>query len=169
MRSRDMMVKLDRLPTTEDEVKVPDLSLLSPEDQDRADVLLDRISRWEDIEAEGVAEEVQEFEDLISELPLLGDGDPQQGPTIKVPHALEFYWRWRQSASNWRSYNFHNLSKVQTLRFVELCTEYGYEEGRKVGDHMTPLSQWQADDQAEMRGLIEIVAVSGANARRAEG
>ena len=160
MRSRDMMVKLDHLPTTEDEVKVPDLSLLSPEDQDRASVLLDRISRWEDIEAEGAAEEVQEFEDLISELPLLGDGDPEQGPLIEVPHALKFYWTWRQSASNYRSYNFHNLSKVQTLRFVELCNEYGFEEGRSVKAKMIPLPEWQADDQAEMREMIEIVAAA---------
>jgi hypothetical protein len=83
----------------------------------------------------------------------------EQGPTIRVPREIESYWTWRQSASNWRSYNFHNLSKVQTLRFVELCTEYGYEEGQKVvANHITPLSQWQGDDQAEMRDMIEIVA-----------
>ena len=40
MRSRDMMTKLDRLPTRKEEVKVWDLSLLSPVDQDRANELM---------------------------------------------------------------------------------------------------------------------------------
>jgi hypothetical protein len=35
VRARNMMVKLRRLPQRAEEVKVPDLSLLSPAEQDR--------------------------------------------------------------------------------------------------------------------------------------
>jgi hypothetical protein len=51
MRARDMMAKLDRLPIRE-EIKVPDLSLLSAEDQDRANDLLDLAVDSTAIEAE---------------------------------------------------------------------------------------------------------------------
>ena len=44
MRARGMTAKLDRLPISE-EIKVWDLSLLSPEDQDRAKDLMDLIQR----------------------------------------------------------------------------------------------------------------------------
>jgi hypothetical protein len=154
-----MMAKLDRLPTQEeDEIRVWDLSLLSPEQQDRASELMKLIGDSENIEAESLMPVLVEFCDLVEGLPMLGEDDPEQGPLIEVPKSLAHHWQWRQPATGWRSYNFYNLSKVQTLRFVELCTEYGYEEGRNVDSHMTPLSQWQADDQAEMRDMIEIVA-----------
>jgi hypothetical protein len=158
MRSRDMMVKLDRLPTEEDEVKVWDLSLLSPKDQDRANELMKLMEGIENIEDESLNPIIAEFSKLVEGLPMLGEDDPEQGPLIEVPKSLAHCWQWRQPATGWRSYNFYNLSKVQTLRFVELCTQYGYEEGRNANSHMTPLSQWQADDQAEMREMIEIVA-----------
>ena len=73
MRSRDMIAKLDRLePNEDDEVKVWDLSLLSPEDQDRAHELLRLIG--EAVEQNTVADMepvVREFNDLVRGLPLL--------------------------------------------------------------------------------------------------
>jgi hypothetical protein len=58
-----MTAKLDRLPISE-EIKVWDLSLLSPEDQDRANDLMDLIQGSTDIEAEGLNAAINEFESL---------------------------------------------------------------------------------------------------------
>jgi len=32
----------------------------------------------------------------------------------------------RQLASDWRNYAFDKLKKVQIIRFVELCEQYGF-------------------------------------------
>ena len=87
MRARGMTAKLDRLPISE-EVKVWDLSLLSPEDQDRAKDLMDLIQGSTDIEAEGLKAAIIEFENLVEGLPLLGGNDRGQGPKIEVPRSL---------------------------------------------------------------------------------
>jgi hypothetical protein len=50
-----MAAKLDRLPIHE-EIKVWDLRLLSPEDRDRAEDLMDLIQGSTEIEAEGLKE-----------------------------------------------------------------------------------------------------------------
>jgi hypothetical protein len=163
MRSRDMMVKLDRLETNSDdeEIKVWDLSLLSPEQQDRADELMALIR--EAIEQDtitGMEPVVREFDDLVRGLPLLGRDDREQGPLIEVPRDLAFYWTWRQRADGWRSYRFRDLTKVQTLRFVQLCEQYGYEagvRGLELKARMIPLVEWQADDRAELQEMLGIV------------
>jgi hypothetical protein len=65
----------------------------------------------------------------------------------------------RFSASEWRHYSFYALGKVRTLRFVELCREYGYGSARgQVKEHMTPLAEWEAVDRAEMAALLDIAA-----------
>ena len=94
MRARGMTAKLDRLPICE-EIKVWDLSLLSPEDQDRANDLMDLIRGSTDIEAEGLKAAIIEFENLVEDLPLLGGNDRGQGPKIEVPRSLAYHWRWR--------------------------------------------------------------------------
>ena len=98
MRARAMTAKLDRLPIHE-EIKVWDLSLLSPEDQDRAKDLMDLIRGSTDIEAEGLNAAINEFENLVEGLPLLGENDRRQGPKIEVPRSLAYYWQRRQHAS----------------------------------------------------------------------
>ena len=100
MRARGMMAKLDRLPIHE-EIKVWDLSLLSPEDQDRAKDLMDLIRGATDIEAKGVKSALIEFANLVEGLPLLGENDRRQGPKIEVPRSLGYHWQsqWRQHAS----------------------------------------------------------------------
>ena len=79
MRARGIMAKLDRLPICE-EIKVWDLSLLSPEDQDRANDLMDLIQGSTDIEAEGLKAAIIEFENLVEGLPLLGGKRSRTGP-----------------------------------------------------------------------------------------
>ena len=157
MRSRDMMAKLDRIEGNDDddEVKVWDLSLLTAEEQDRAHELLGLIGdAVEQNTVAGMEPVVREFDDLVRGLPFLGREDPHQGPMIEVPRELQHYWKWKQPASGWRSYRFDNLTKVQTLRFVQLCELYGSKEGTA---RMVPLAQWQADDRAELQEMLEIV------------
>ena len=150
-----MMAKLDRLPIHE-EIKVWDLSLLSPEDQDRAKDLMDLIRGATDIEAKGVKSALIEFANLVEGLPLLGENDRRQGPKIEVPRSLAYYWQRRQHASEWRRYYFNELKKVQILRFVELCRQYGYREGNTR--EMAPIDEWAPDDREELAELLEIAA-----------
>jgi hypothetical protein len=155
MRARGIMAKLDRLPICE-EIKVWDLSLLSPEDQDRANDLMDLIQGSTDIEAEGLKAAIIEFENLVEGLPLLGDNDRRQGPKIEVPRSLAYYWQWRQHASEWRHYYFNELKKVQIIRFVELCEQYGYRG--ESGSRIAPIDEWETDDREELTELLEIAA-----------
>ena len=159
MRAREMMAKLDRLPTPKSEVKLWDLSLLSPQDYDRVIDLLRLIGRSENKKAESLTPAFAELSALVRDLPRLGKDDPKQGPVIEVPDGLADYWQWQQKASKWRSYDFYELSKVQTLRFVELCKRYGYVAGPgRIKEQMTPLAQWRTDDRAEMTELLDIAA-----------
>jgi hypothetical protein len=155
-----MMAKLDRLPTPKGQVKLWDVSLLSPEKQDRFNELSELIlqSQPKDVNSGMMDGVFLEVIDLVDDLPLRGPNDPEQGPLIEIPGALARYWQW-QPASNWRSYSFHKLSKVQTLRFVELCERYGYAAGPgPIKEQMTPLAQWRTNDRAEMVELLEIAA-----------
>lgn len=159
MRSRDMMTKLDRLPSKPEPVKVWDLSLLSPPGQDRASELLKLLGSAEDLDAPDLQPAIEEFQELVDGLPMLAEDEPEGGPIIEVPHDLQKYWLWSQRASEWRSYSFSNLTKVQTLRFVELCTEYGYcDGGGSVKDQIAPLVDWTEADRNELAGLLDIAA-----------
>ena len=76
-------------------------------------------------------------------------------------------------------FDFDKLKLVQKARFVELCREYGWEGeypnpvrfgARRHGLRrnplsMAPLSEWDPEDEAELRSLLE-VAGSPANERR---
>ena len=86
MRARGMTAKLDRLPISE-EIKVWDLSLLSPEDHDRAKVLMDLIKGSTDIEAEGLKAAIIKFENLVQGLPLLGGNDRDKARRSKCRRA----------------------------------------------------------------------------------
>jgi hypothetical protein len=93
---------------------------------------------------------------LIEGLPLLGENDRGQGPKIEVPRSLAYYWQWRQHASEWRHYYFNELKKVQILRFVELCEQYGYRGGS--GSRIAPIDEWETDDREELTELLDIAA-----------
>jgi len=54
--------------------------------------------------------------------------------------------------------------KVQILRFVELCEQYGYREGNTR--EMAPIGEWEADDREELVELLEIAAVSKPTSHR---
>jgi hypothetical protein len=161
MRAREMMAKLHQLPIRE-ESKVWDLSLLSAKDQDRANDLADLFLDSTRTEAERLNAGI-EFEKLVADLPQLGKNDRGQRPRIEVPRSLAYYWRRRQNASEWRNYRFDELKKVQILRFVELCEQYGYRGGG--GSTMAPIDEWETSDREELVELLDIAAAPGPRSR----
>jgi hypothetical protein len=59
---------------------------------------------------------------------------------------------------------------VQKVRFVELCRKYGWEgeypNPVRFGDRLRrdpvrllPLSEWDPEDEAELRSLLDVVEV----------
>jgi hypothetical protein len=162
MRSRQMLIKLGGLRLPAIEVGCPDLSLLSPEEQDRTWELAKKVDNTlQGLEPGITLKEFQEAEGLLAKVPRLGPGEKFAGPRIKVPRALKHYWDWIKPAAGGSGYRFDNLGKVETLRFVELCNYYSGDEslrGMRLIDRMLPLDEWQADDKAEMEGMLEKAA-----------
>jgi hypothetical protein len=94
-------------------------------------------------------------------VPTLGPGEKFAGPKIEVPRALERYWAWVKPPAGGRGYWFHNLGRVETLRFVELCKFYSSDEslrGMRLIDRMLPLDEWEPEDGAEMEAMLEKAA-----------
>ena len=72
MRAREMMSRLDRLPKKRgSEQKVWDLSLLSPEKQDRVDELFRLILGSKDIDSANLDTLIAEMDELVRNVPLL--------------------------------------------------------------------------------------------------
>ena len=160
MRAREMMARLERLPKLQGDRKTWDLSLLSPEKQDRVTDLFRLLFDSKDLQSEGRHNALAELNELVRNLPLIRPDDPEKGPVIKVPGELTRYWQWKQPASRWRSLNFHKLGKVQTLRFVELCERYGFSASMNtpIKEQMLPLLEWQLKDRVELQGLLDVAA-----------
>jgi hypothetical protein len=160
-----MMMKLDRLPKRRGggDQKVWDLSLLSPEQQDRVDELSRVIMESKDLHSKSLDTVFAEFDQLVRDLPRLGPNDLAQGPLIEVPGALARHWEFQHGASKWRPHDFGKLGKVQTLRFVELCEKYGFTDGTEtpVKAQMLPLHGWPSGDRAELQHLLDIAASPG--------
>ena len=182
MRAREMHNKLDRLSGSVDDGKntCPDISLLSPEDQDRAHELLEKIEGVEN-EQEFLAKinentiteaELRELSDLFAELPQLGPGDRFKGPSYEIPLELCSYFTpllRRENEGVHPQFDCNKLKLVQKVRFVELCRKYGWEGeypnpvrfgGQRHGlrrnpVNMVPLSQWDPEDEAELRSFLD--------------
>jgi hypothetical protein len=155
------MSRLDRLPKKRgSEQKVWDLSLLSPEKQDRVDELFRLILGSKDIDSANLDTLIAEMDELVRNVPLLGPDDVEQGPVIEVPGQLARYWQWQQPTHRWRSLDFFKLSKVQTLRFVELCKQYDFRDETEtpVKAQMLPLHAWPSRDRAELELLLGLAA-----------
>jgi hypothetical protein len=156
MRSRQMLIKLRGLHLPPLEAGCSDISLLTPEEQDRLSELAKKVNNTlQGVEPSITPEETRELEGLFAKVPRLGPGETFAGPKIAVPRALESYWRWVKRAEG-SSYRFSNLGKVETLRFVELCKYYSEDEslrGMRLIDRMLPLNEWQPDDKAEMEAM----------------
>jgi hypothetical protein len=181
MRSREMHNKLDRLSELGDdgEDTCPDISLLSPEEQDRAHELLAKIEGVEN-EQEFLAKinentitqaELRELSDLFAELPQLGAGDHFNGPSYEIPLELRSCFTRllrRENEGVQPQCDCDKLKLVQKARFVGLCRKYGWEgeypnpdRGWKHRKHrdpvrLLPLSQWDPDDEAELRSVLDV-------------
>jgi hypothetical protein len=128
MRAREMNNKLDKLWASgdDDEPTCPDISLLSPKDQDRVHEVLAKFEGakgvhelWARIQENIVTEaEFREIINLWAELPRLGPGESFKGPSFEITGDLQ---------GHFRCFNSHTLKAVQKVRFVELCRKYGWE------------------------------------------
>jgi hypothetical protein len=154
-----MLIKLGRMRLPPIEAGCPDISLLSPEEQDRFWELAKKVKNTvEGLEPGITIEEFRESEELAAKVPRLGPGQTFAGPKIKVPRALESYWSWVKPTGG-SGYRFGNLGKVETLRFVELCKSYTEDlPGMSLKDRILPLDEWAPDDMAEMEAMLEKAA-----------
>jgi hypothetical protein len=184
MRAREMNNKLDRLsvPFEDDEHMAPDISLLSPEDQDRAHEILaklDGATGEQEICAkikENVVTvaELNEMFGLWAGLPRLGPGEGFKGPSYAIPYELcssfTHFLRCENEGPVQPRFDYHKLKLVQKVRFVELCRKYGWEgeypdpdrgRGRRHRDpvRLLPLNQWDSEDEAELRSLLDVAEV----------
>jgi hypothetical protein len=156
MRSRAMLKRLDRFTVNEpNEIAVPNLSVLSPWEYDRLMILR------EQLQANDVGPaEFREIEALFAKCPIRKEGD--KFAPIEIPSSLQRYWQFRQGAEGWRHRELHRLNMVERALFLELCVVYGWEED--VADStagMTPLSQWNVEDKAEMKALLDLAGGIG--------
>jgi hypothetical protein len=98
------------------EAGCPDLSLLTPGEQDRVWELFRKVrNSLQGVEPGITPKELRELQKFA-------------GPKIEVPSALERYWSWVQRPAGGGGYRFDNLGKVETLRFVVLCKFYSSDE-----------------------------------------
>ena len=167
-----MLNKLDKLsvPAEDDEHAIPDISLLSPEDQDWVHDMFGKVR-----ESTITESEVRELCDVLNRLPVLGPDEKFQGPRLDIPRSLEHHFQlftWHERGRcHWPRFDFHNLKAVQKVRLVELCRRYGWEGEypmpRSAGmmffkrgnaAHLLPLSEWDPEDEAEMRSLLDEAA-----------
>jgi hypothetical protein len=177
MRAREMHNKLDRLSGSpdDDEHTCPDISLLSPEDQDWVDEMFEKIRAAKD-EVENVIApaEGRKLLDLLNELPVLGRDDKFAGPDLDIPREIEMHFtlaKWHEEGRHhWPRFELHKLKATQKVRFIELCRQYGWEgeypnpdRGRRWKHRdpvrLLPPSEWDPDDEAELRSLLDMAAV----------
>jgi hypothetical protein len=151
-----MLAKLGKFRLPPEPETRPDFSLLSPADYDRVFQIVAK-GRNAISEKEG-----HDLIRLISGLPTLGPDGKPTGPKIEVPRLLEDYWQRHLYTDRWRYFSFwKHLGKVETLRFLELCARYGWDEnpgGKSLKERMVPLAEWNTEHRAEMSGLLDKAA-----------
>jgi len=157
-----MLIKLRGLHLPAIEMGFPDLSLLTPEEQDRVCELSRKCrNSLQGVEPGLTYEELREAQELAGKVPTLLPGEKFAGPRIEVPRALERYWGYVKPTAPGRGYRFANLGKVETLRFVELCKFYSVDGslcGWSLINRILPLDEWQPDDRDEIVAMLEKAA-----------
>ncbi|MGC1354765.1 MAG: hypothetical protein WA851_03015, partial [Xanthobacteraceae bacterium] len=117
--------------------------------------------------------ELGELSYLFDELPQLGPGDRFKGPSYEIPLELCSYFthfRRRENEGVHPQFDCDKLKLVQKVRFVELCRKYGWEgeypnpnrgRGRlhRGPVRLLALSQWDPEDEAELRSLLDVADV----------
>ena len=106
-------MEAEHLPVTE--AGCPDLSLLTPQEQDRVwELSIKRRNSLQGVEPGVTPEELREVQGLLAKVPILRPGEKFSGPRIEVPRALNRYWHWVKPTGC--GYRFDNLGKAETLR-----------------------------------------------------
>jgi hypothetical protein len=186
MRAREMHNKLDKLSGSvdDDEHTCPDISLLSPEDQDRVHEILAKFkgAKGEQEISAKIEEnvvtvaELNEMFGLWAGLPRLGPGDGFRGPSYEIPPHLCSYFthfRRRENEGVHPQFDFPKLKAVQKVRFVELCRKYGWQgeypdpvRHRRCNHwkhrdsvRLLPFSEWDPEDETELRSLLDVAEV----------
>lgn len=118
-----MLARLNRLPRPVELESLPDFSLLTPEDYDRAF----KFAKNPELFA---VEEMIALAALLDELPNLAPGDKPRGPKIEVPRALKYYWQWHWGTAGWRSYYFSRI--WERLRPCDFLSCAPAMDGRRV-------------------------------------
>jgi hypothetical protein len=91
--SRETLDDLDELPPEGEGELLPDISLLSPQQQDRYHELADKLLADE---SPITLAEVEELDQLLRGLPLLGPHDDFTAPDLEIPNALVFRFKWTE-------------------------------------------------------------------------
>jgi len=79
------------------EESVPDISLLSPEQQDRYQELADKLLADE---SSITLAEIEELNQLLKGLPLVGPHDKFGGPDLEIPESLAFHFKWTEQEAS---------------------------------------------------------------------
>jgi hypothetical protein len=75
------------------EEAVPDISLLSPEQQDRYRELAEKLLTDE---SSITPAEIEELNQLLKGLPLVGPHDEFNGSDLEIPDSLVFHFKWTE-------------------------------------------------------------------------
>ena len=110
-----------------------------------------------------------------------GRDDKFAGPDLDIPREIETHFtlaKWHEEGRHhWPSFDFfRKLKATQKVRFVELCRQYGWEGeyprdrsrryftlGRWGIPGLLPLSQWDPEDEAELRSLLDAAETAPQN------
>jgi hypothetical protein len=153
-----MLIRFHKLRAVPDDDRINDLSVLCPAEQDRVYELGAKLSDAESLPAI-TDEELLELEKLFESTPLIHPGDPPGGPDLTIPGVLGGFWSGYQGKARMRTSHFgRKLKAVQKFRFVELCRQYGWQEGVPVSSTMQPLNMWSDNDYHEMTALLDIAS-----------
>jgi hypothetical protein len=83
----------DELAVEPKEESVPDISLLSPEQQDRYQELADKLLADE---SSITPAEIEELNQLLKGRPLVGPHNEFGGPDLEIPDSLVFHFKWTE-------------------------------------------------------------------------
>jgi hypothetical protein len=155
--SRETLDDLDKLLAQGEGELLHDISLLDPPQQDRYHELADKLLADK---SPITPAEVEELDQLLKGLPLLGPDDDFTGPDLEIPDALVFHFKWTEQSRKppYRFYDFRGLKVVQKARFIELCRKYGWSSGQNVRRALKRLHEWSSDDRTEMKSLLDAAA-----------
>ena len=156
-----MLTKLQRLPFAANvDNDIPDISFLTPEDQDRVRELSEQIDTLDpNKQPRKISAVVRELERLFSIVPVIGPSGRLGGPNLNIPRGLARYWERNRPSQSPGTCDFRNLKAVQKVRLVQLCRTYGWHGENPYIAEIVPLSEWDKEDRVEMNAFLDAADV----------